>query len=151
VLALVAFGQGFRPMTQCLLEFFDIGSVPEHLGEAPKTPLLVAQGGENTMGPELPAVFANLPALVLRAATHSRRLEFLLWLAGRDIFRSKYPREGLAHDLFLRIAKNPLCPRIPACDSLVRINQEDGIIHRPLDQQAKLFLPSPVLLFHGHG
>ncbi len=123
-----------------LLGLLAIGQVPGDLQEAPDRAGLVAQGGDDDVGPEAGAVLAHPPALVLDAPLGRRPLQFLLGPAPLDGLLRVEAGEMLADDLLGPVALDALRPGVPGEDVPLLIEKEDRIIAHAGDQLPEVFL-----------
>src|SRR5204863_6349084 len=94
-------------------------------------------GGDDHVGPELGAVLADPPALVLDPPRGGRLAEQPLRLAGGDVLLRVEHREVLADDVGPGVALQPLGTAVPAHDGAVRIDEEEGVLLHAVDQQAE--------------
>src|SRR5262249_34199795 len=117
------------------------------LEEAPDSPALVTQGGNDDVGPKPRPVLPDPPALVLEPALGSRPLQLL---GGPAPLAPPWRGEAgarPAHALFGPVAVDALGPGVPGGDDALPVEQEDGVIPHPGHQLLEVFfaLPPPPL------
>src|SRR5262249_34433817 len=133
-------GLGRDARQPLLLELAPLGQVARHLGEADQPTLTVEDARDDDVGPEAPAVLAEAPAQVLEATVARRDLELELALARANVLLGVEGREVLADDLVGAPALDPLGGGVPGLDVPGRVEHEDGVVGRALDEQAEPLL-----------
>ena len=134
-----------------LSEAAALGQIARHLGEADQLAVLGAQRGDDHVRPELRAVLADAPALVLEPAVARRALQLALALAGADLLVVVELREVVADDLARLVALDPLGAGVPGHDAAARVEHEDRVVLDRLDQQAEARLALAQLVLRERG
>src|SRR5207302_1775848 len=127
------------PLVQGILQPLPFGAVPQHLGQAPQSALLVPQGRGHAVAPKACAALTHQPAVVIRPTRLGCRLQLFLRLSLVNVFGGEKAGEMLADDLSLRVAEDALGPGVPSGDPPVGVEEEDGVVGHALHQQAVLF------------
>ena len=117
-----------------------LGQVAGDLGEADEAAAVVADGGDDDVGPEARAVLAQPPALQLVFADIGGLGEGACRNAGGAVGLGIEAREMLADDLLALIALDALRAGIPAHDIAARIDHEDCVVGHRVDQQGQMLL-----------
>src|SRR5262249_25541604 len=103
-------------------------------------PARIAQGRDDDVGPEAAAVLAQAPALVLVLPRSGGDLQLPRRLARCYILRRIEAREVLADDLRGAVALDALGAGVPGEGAGLRVEEEDGVVLDPLDEEAEAFL-----------
>ena len=110
-------------------------------------PALVADGGDDDVGPEARTVLAYAPALLLVAPGLGRRRELARRLPGVRVRLGVEDREVAADDLFGLVALETRGARTPCADAATGVQHEDGVVADALHHEAEPLLRAQQLLF----
>src|SRR6185503_12124894 len=100
--------------------------------------VLVPQGGDDDVRPEVRAVLAHAPALLLVASVALGDAQLLGGVVAGDVRLGVEGREVLADDLLVGVALQPPRAGVPGQDVAVAVEQEDRVVDHRLDEQAEL-------------
>src|SRR5690606_33468202 len=95
-----------------------------------------AQRRDDDIRPKSRAVLANAPVFVLEPAERRRLLELVLGPASRDLLLGIEPREMGADDLRCLVALHGSSAFGPRPDAAARVEHENRIVARRLDEPA---------------
>lgn len=87
--------------------------------------------------PKPRAVLADLPTSAVSSTVSQRGLEFVLGLAGANVFGRKEVGKVLANDFIRMIAEDAFRPSIPTEHMSFQSDKEDGVLFRIHRQQLK--------------
>ena len=111
-----------------------IGDVARDLGQADDLALLVANDVHRGQGPELRAILAYAPALILRHSLLQGLAQQAFGAAVGTIFGGEEQGEMLADHLVGAIALDPLGTGVPRHHMAIWVEHVDGIVHHRLNQ-----------------
>src|SRR5271163_442415 len=114
------------------------GGVAGDLSETDQVAFGIFQRGNDHVGPELRAVFAQPPTFILDAAVTKGNLEFALRLAGVDVLLGIKTGEVFADYFGSFVALDALSSSVPGADTAVGLEHEDGIVMHRLDEELEL-------------
>ena len=116
------------------------------LAKPTSSPLPIAEGGDDDVGPELGAVLTDAPPLVFEAADTRRDLQLVLRKAlGHFVVRVE-GRKVPADNFRCLISLDALRAGVPCRDVATWVEHEDGVITNGFDEKAEAFLAAPQLL-----
>src|SRR3954465_12559717 len=90
--------EAFLGLAIALLRFSSRREIPRDLAEAAELAVRIAQGGDDHIGPEATAVFANTPPFVLHPTELGCLAQLLGGLAAGDVLGWKELRKVLTDD-----------------------------------------------------
>src|SRR5262249_20456339 len=133
---------GLQPVVLALA----LGDVPGDLGEPEQLAGLVADRGDDDVGPEARAVLSDAPALLLVAADVCGCGQLPCRLAGGHVGLRVEGREVAADDLAGLVALKARRTWAPRADAALGVKHEDGVVANPLHDQAEALLRLEQLL-----
>jgi hypothetical protein len=125
-----------------------LGEVAGDLGEPDELAATVAHGGDHDVRPELAAVLADAPALVLEPAIAEGFLELVFALAGADVVLRIEHGEVTADDLVAGVALGALGAEVPGRHVSARVEQEDRVIADAGHEQAEQLVADHLAWHH---
>jgi hypothetical protein len=126
-----------------------LGRVARDLGVADELTLVVPDGGDGDVGPELASVLADAPALLLVATVPPGHRELVLGMPRGLLPLGVEHPEVATDDLLRRITVAALGAGVPAGHTTVGIEHEDRVVLDRLDQQPEPLLgPAQPLFSH---
>src|SRR5579883_1678706 len=99
--------------------------------------MLVPQGRDRGPAPKLAAVLANLPAHAVGPTARQGRPELMLRLAVAEVLRGEEAGEMLSDDFARLVAEQALRSGVPADQTAILSEQEDGVLLRICRQQVE--------------
>jgi hypothetical protein len=134
-------------IAQCLLRLSPLGQVPGDLREGAQVSFVIAEGRDDDIRPELRAVLAHPPALILEAPRFGGHAQLFVGPSIADGFVGIEAREVLAQDLVNGIALDPLRALVPGRHPSRGVQQEDRVVSGALDELTKSLLALSERLF----
>src|SRR5215210_1694735 len=138
-------------LAQLLLDLLALCDVAHYLRETPQVALLVFQSRDEHARPEPRAVLADPQAILPVVILRGRRAQFLLEVAALEVLLGVKHRRVLDDYLLFPVAGDALRPRVPAGDTPLGIEHEDGVVLYPFDQQTEAFFAPTQALLMGQG
>ena len=128
----------FFALAEGLLGVAAFGDVAGDLGEPGEPVVVVEQGGDDHVGPELRSVLADPPALSLDAPVGDRGGQLGRRDAGRNVTGRVENREVPTDDLLRPVPLDPLRPGVPRRDHAVDVQSKDRVVDDLVDQIPEL-------------
>ncbi len=134
-------------MGQCIAGAALFCPVAQHLDEAQRGAIFIAQHGHGAAGPEPPAGFARQPALTADPAGCDRDALVVAQAVGQDVLLGIDPLHLLAQHLGLRPAEDVLGTGIPQGHVALQVRGDDRVVAGTVDDLAiaRLHLPHRAL------
>ncbi|CAA9552899.1 MAG: hypothetical protein AVDCRST_MAG79-2843 [uncultured Thermoleophilia bacterium] len=129
-----------QALRQRLLRPSPLREISGDLREAAQPTVVVAQGGDDDVGPEPRAVLPHAPALVLDAPHGHGLAELGVRLAGLDVGLRVEAREVAADDLSGRVPLEAARAGVPRRHVAGGVEHEDGVVDDVLDHQPQALL-----------
>ena len=124
----------------CVLEGLGVGAVAGHLRVAGQVAVVVVDGRDDDVAPELGPVLAHPPAGVLDAPGLAGCGEQLERESGAAVLVGVEHREAATDGLVGGIALDPFGPEVPGLDDALGVEGDDRVVGDLADQQ-----PQPLL------
>ncbi len=117
-----------------LLGLLPIGHVPQDLGKASQPTIGVVQRADDSQGPEPLPILAQVPTLVIGAATFPGRTQLGFGHPLLTVLRRKDERKVPPERLRLGVAQDVLGRDVPTGDPALGIEREDRVVLNVLHQ-----------------
>src|SRR5687768_12074365 len=119
-----------------------LGEIARDLREAAQDSRRVAKRRDDDVGPEMRAIGAHAPTLVLEPSYTRGLFELARWPVPPERLPRVESREVLADDLLGLVALDALRALVPGQDDALGIEQEDGVVANALDKGLEQGLPA---------
>ena len=124
-------------LASALFQHAPFREVASDLGKTTQNSSLIAESGDDDVGPEGGAVFANAKAFIDEASFFSGKFEFALGPAALASLFGIEAGKMLANDLIGRVTLDSFGALIPGSDLPVSVEKEDSVIFDAVDEQAE--------------